>query len=498
MCSSRYFRFLRESDFSLKFIVVMSVVLYTQLKSTAQVNTLYLMHEVPQTLKMNPAIGYNCKSFIEMPVFSEIMLHAGNNLFSYNELVGFNSNEDNYFLNYQQIQNSAGINNRMYFSGNLTLLGGGMEWNQFYVSGDIGLKSFISIGVPRDFLRATDGNWDLQNNVPRDLDLSNTFLTTHVFTRLSLAMSANYNSAFRLGGRLSYLQGTANMRTKRSTILLNTEDDPLVLNVISNHEIQSSFPANIQRNNNDRITSVDLNGAFDNVIRDYMFNKNRGASLDVGMVYDYSENIQVTASVVDIGFVRWKSNVNTFTEAANFVFDGIDLTQYTADTDDSDIIEALQDSIRTNFTVDVMQDAHVSLLPVKTYIGMNLTLNEAFETGATIRADIHDRNIYPSLTLSLMYRPISSLRGVVSYSLMNRSYNNIGAGIVAGKKSMQFYIVTDIIPLRYARDKASGLIVPYNARSFNVQLGFNWIFNCSDPKKKYRSSKYQKICPAYN
>lgn len=81
---------------------------------------------------------------------------------------------------------------------------------------------------------------------------------------------------------------------------------------------------------------------------------------------------------------------------------------------------------------------------------------------------------------------------------MNRSYNNIGAGIVAGKKSMQFYIVTDIIPLRYARDKASGLIVPYNARSFNVQLGFNWIFNCSDPKKKYRSSKYQKICPAYN
>ena len=53
-----------------------------------------------------------------------------------------------------------------------------------------------------------------------------------------------------------------------------------------------------------------------------------------GSFYDYSDKIMLSASIIDLGFIRWKSNINRFEAEGSFTFQGFDLSQYAPGTDD--------------------------------------------------------------------------------------------------------------------------------------------------------------------
>jgi ethanolamine ammonia-lyase large subunit len=56
-----------------------------------QSNTFYLMHAVPQSNLLNPAVQIQCKYFIGIPVLSSIHLNYSNTAFTYNTLAGTDS-----------------------------------------------------------------------------------------------------------------------------------------------------------------------------------------------------------------------------------------------------------------------------------------------------------------------------------------------------------------------------------------------------------------------
>lgn len=456
------------------------------------------MHRVPQTLQMNPAVGYYCKSFIEMPVLSGIMVNAGTNIASYKDIIAFRSMENTYYIDYENLRQKAGRNNRIYISNEINLLGGGIELSGNYLSAAIGLKTYISFGAPKDLFLATDGNWDLQRNEPRDLKLSNTFLKASSFISISGAFSTPLTNYLRIGGRIKYLQGAFNSTTRKSVLALDTEDNPIMLDIDSEFVLRNSFPMEVMFQANGTVSDISLDNSSSNIPGDFIFNKNRGVAIDAGVIYDYTDKLQLSASVTDAGFIRWKSNINNLTEEGQFIFNGFDLNGYTGNTDDVDLLESLSDSIQENFIYNQNQDPYFALLPMRIYAAGRYQFSEKLYGGATFRADIHDLNIYPSLTLSMMYKPNQVISGLVSYSLMNRSFNNIGAGIVAGNNIVQFYFLSDVIPFRYARDDGSGLILPYSSRALNFHLGINLVFECQDDTKKYRKGSYTKLCPAYN
>lgn len=482
----------------LRYIVFFSFI-FLPTTQYAQVNTLYLMHEVPQTLQMNPAIGYHCKTFVQVPIISGFMLNTGTNLVSYKNLISYNAINDQYKINYSNLRNNAGRNNRLFFSNKVNLLGAGIELERHYISANIGMKTFFAFGAPRDFFFATDGNWDLQNDAPRDLNLSNSFANAISLLGLSVAASTAYSRDLRIGARLAFLKGVINSHTRKSHFELDTEDNPIILSAYSEAIQRSSFPMKIAYNQDGYVRDINLDNSFTDIPGNFIFNKNMGIATDVGVVYDYTENIQFTASALDIGFVRWKSNINNFNEEGSFTFDGFDLSDYAGNTGDVDLIESLADSIQDNFVYGSDQEGYITLLPVKIYTGATYSINERMSGGATLRMDLHNWNIYPSLTFSVIYRPMQKLSGVFSYSLMNRSFNNFGAGLVGGGENIQFYMMTDILPLQLARDRATGILIPYNLRAVNISFGLNILFNCRDKdKKQFGRSKTIRFCPAYD
>ena len=71
-----------------KILLILLIGLLTNLLSVKaqQNNTFYLMHEVPQSNLLNPAVQIKCKWFVGFPLLTSTQLNYSNSTFSFNEL----------------------------------------------------------------------------------------------------------------------------------------------------------------------------------------------------------------------------------------------------------------------------------------------------------------------------------------------------------------------------------------------------------------------------
>jgi hypothetical protein len=251
------------------------------------------------------------------------------------------------------------------------------------------------------------------------------------------------------------------------------------------------------------VSSVNLSNSFNNIFRDFIMANNHGAGIDLGVIYQYDDRLTLAASLIDLGFIRWKSNVNRFEANGSITFSGFDLRNYASNQGNSDFLEALIDTIRQSFMFEASQQPYYTSLTPKLYAGAMYQLTEKVNVSALTRTEFFDRRPHFALTLAGNYSPLPYLHGTLSYSIMNNRFDQLGFGISLGNGPMHFYIVSDHIPVFYVRDSASGLIWPYSAQTMNIRLGMNLIFGCGENNPSGKPSAYRKrwksknSCPAY-
>jgi hypothetical protein len=180
-------------------------------------------------------------------------------------------------------------------------------------------------------------------------------------------------------------------------------------------------------------------------------------------------------------------------------FNGIDIDQYQANPRQTDFLQALQDSLLQAFNAAGTTDSYLTLTSVKIFGGISHKLLPKLNAGAMTRIEIYDLRIRPSMTLSANYTPIPSIAASMSYTIMNNKFDQVGAGLAFGNRGVQFYILTDNIPVRFTQLSNSSLWWPYNARMLSLRFGFNLLFGCKEKDNKTRTHKPggSSICPAY-
>jgi hypothetical protein len=303
----------------------------------------------------------------------------------------------------------------------------------------------------------------------------------------------------KVGLRLKYLQGMANINTRQSKLELNTTSNPITLEAEMKYRMNASFPVKPGYAGNGLVNSINIDNAFNNITGDFIFNRNRGLAVDAGIIYDLDEKTQVSASVTDLGFIFWKKNVNNFEASGKYNFNGIDLDRYQANPGQIDFLEALQDTLFQVFRAAGTTKSYFTSTSVKIFGGVTRKLLPKLKAGAMTRIEIYDMRIRPSLSLSMNYTPLPSVAASLSYTIMNNKFDQVGAGLAIGNRGAQFYLITDNIPLRFTKYAGSFLIWPYNARMLSLRLGFNLLFGCSEKEKTRRPQRQSKsgICPAY-
>jgi hypothetical protein len=195
-----------------------------------------------------------------------------------------------------------------------------------------------------------------------------------------------------------------------------------------------------------------------------------GFAFDVGGTYKINDKFTVAASVLDIGKISWKTGVSNFvSEDATFTFEGIDLNDFFGQdsTDTVDGVDILVDSLSKIFEIKETNNSYSNWLPGIVYITGIYNLTGKSNVGLMARGDIFNNTIQPSLTLSYNTHFFNWLSASLTYSILNRSYLNLGFGMALQVPGFQFYILSD---------NFYGLIRPTSSRNATVHFGINLPF----------------------
>jgi hypothetical protein len=467
----------------------------------SQDNTLYYLQAVPQSLELNPALQYRCRIFVELPVLSSVGLSINSTGAGYHDVIhyGTGAKSDSLFYDFNNLEKKLFKRNTLKTDLDITLLGFGFAYKEdWYFTFRIYNHTEVRIGYPRDLVALKDGNWNTGTMTPTSLDLSGIGLNALNYTAIAIGASKTIDESLQLGARLKYLMGAADLNTRQSDIKLATTSNPISLDASTKLRLNASFPVDLTYDKNGLINSPpDFGRASSNILGNYIFNSNRGVGIDLGAIYKYDENITLYASIIDLGFIHWGSNVQGFKADGSFRFNGVDLLALQGGQQ-TQLLQSLKDSISNAFKFSNQKKSYFTWNTTKVYAGGTYDLMDHLNAGLLTKLDIYDLNLHPSITASLNYTPFRFLAVSASTSFMNNTIRNLGFALALGGPGLQFYIVTDNIPLNFVKDQASGLLWPYNARTLDLRFGFNLNFGCNKKPKKGRHAGSSNICPAYN
>lgn len=448
-----------------KRFIFLVLIVCSLLGKSQQNHTLFLWHDVYQSNLVNPAVPISCKWYIGIPVLSSVHANFAHSSFSFNQLFP---------------QNSSGVRNpdleglekrlhyRNYIGGEFhtQLFGLGYKYNEYSFVFTITEKINLPITYPKqivDLLLSGNASY-----VGKKVGSKGMGLYFNYYREYALGVSKDYGSGLHLGAKAKLLFGKLNISTPKVDIGLTTQDPFHELYFEGELLVNSSLPIIVDASNS-QLNSVSYNDASP---IELLFNrKNPGFAVDAGIIYPWTKKIELSASIIDLGFIRWRSNLNQFSGSGDFTFQGIT----PGILNSPGYFDDLQDQLLQGLNFEVNPEKYTTFLPPRLIAGANYKHNKVFSGGVTGDAIIYRTKTMPSLTFVGQAKPFYWLGFVGSYTIQNYALNNLGAGLFIGKAPVQFYIVSD---------NTLAFFKPLNARMANIRFGLNINVGCSQEDQK--------------
>ncbi len=469
------------------YIILFAISTLASVKAQ-QNNTMYYMHRLPQATLLNPAIQPGCKltiSGLAIPVFGQVFpaIHTnfGSNGFAYKDFVQYSEGLDSLMIptsegyDYEHLLNKLKKINFLTFEEHLDLLSVGYQLNKDWrLTFNIAEKTEARFNFSKDLMQiiADGGNGE---HFSGETALINLGLTLTQWHEIGIGASKKLDNKWTVGARAKLLFGVVNIWSEKSNLEWYTDPNDYSYDISGEMQIHTSQPF-YQINNfyydYGRDTLIfdgeDLNPSPNSVIMNF---KNPGAAIDLGAEYVYNDKITLYASIIDLGFIHWTTNVNSFTVSGNYDYNGYDPQPHLTENDsviDEYTTKKKQELLHI-FMPDRQVSSYNSYLSPKFHIGGTYKFNDKINAGILYRGTVFQDHLHSSFTLSGNANLNKWFSASLSYSMMYNQYTNIGLGLIARLGFAQFYVVTDNV--------WAG-IWPQSARNFNLRLGINLAFGC--------------------
>lgn len=421
--------------------------------------TLYNMNWIPQSMYQNPALTPPTRINIGLPAISSIYGQGINTGFAWKDL--FQLDGDSLNLTPDNMLDKLGKKNYMMANASLDILSFGFQSGKAYIGFNITERAYSRFTYTEDFFRfAWKGNVQF---IGQEADFSGTGMDAGYYHEVGLNYTRDIDEEgkFKIGGRLKYLNGVANIYTKRSNISLGTEADFFYLNA----------DADVQLNSSGIEYFLDSLEGNDPTFGTMVLGKNHGAGLDLGFQWEAVEDkFRVSGSIVDLGFIRWKNQpFNLSSDQATFSFEGIDIDDFPqGDSLNGEYFDslgtAILDSLEGIFAPDTTREAYTAPTIPRFYIGANYLINENMDAGLLFSGEVYKGTFRPTLTASYNLRVGRVLQLSASWSYANRSFLNPGFGFSVNGGPVQLYAVTDNV---------LSLFAPQSVRQAHLHAGIN-------------------------
>lgn len=445
---------------------------------------LYYMN-LPQNHMMNPAMRPSNSLYIGLPALSGINVTVNNNFINPSDIFIKSASSDSIitFLHpeYDVDKFISGLKSKNSISPQLALQLFGLGFNigqKGYAFLDVTDRIEGNVVIPADLITLMlKGNEGFAGS---SIDLSSLRLDMKYFREFGFGYSQSYNR-LRLGVRAKLLFGITSFNTVNRGLSIGI-DENYNHNLSADLGFNISAPVNVytdDKNNIDSVVFDDSRFESGRGIREFLLSaQNLGLGLDLGAVYDLTDEIRLSASFTDLGFIRWKKDITNMKAEESFRFSGLSMVDVLkGDKTFEEVGDEMLDSLKNSLVVSHTADPFSTWLPVGITVGGSYMLTRDVSFGVLSYSRIIGKQFREALTLSANVNLGNSFSTSLGYTLENHRADNLGAGLAFRLGVFQFYAVADRIPLSWTRFTGdNSFILPSSINTVNIRLGFNLVF----------------------
>lgn len=455
--------------------------------------TIHSLRSIPQSNYSNPAMMPTPKLHIGMPFLSS-------DYYSFSH-TGFNAHHlfkrapgDSLDIDIGGTIEKMAKYNHIVFNTSIEWLSFGIKLKDIegkykhYINFSLSDKVFVNFTYPRsliEFLYKGNSDEAFLGEVVRFHRLG---LNAMHYREYSLGYAIQYTHQWTFGAHAKVLQGLANVYTKKSHVTILTNESNFFITATGDVDIRASLPESVwgddENNNND----------FD--FGDYITNtSNMGFAIDLGATYQFNKKLLLGASILDLGFISWKSGTRQFVSSnpgKPFTFEGIDVVEIINEEDSiaDKIIQNLVDSVIDILGIDTFKNKYNSPVNTQLHFHASYDLTSKDKVSGLIRFNGFNNTVRTGLSFAYTRNFGNVLNLSVSYTMTARKYFNLGLGFSVNAGTTQFYLTTDNIispfvhnsyVLNDDNDKQEGFNMIRNTKYLNARFGINFVFGYKEP-----------------
>lgn len=491
------------------YILVISCMLMFGITSihSQQVNTLYFLENAPMRHLINPAFQPVSNVYVTLPVIGYSSAWVGNNAFTMKDFI-FTDKNGNTITPYHPNANPDWLAKKP----KNTLIDADAYINLFGLGVRIKDNGYFHLNISEHIIAGAATGTNIFGINQLDSGLIGPFnlgANALVYTDFALGYSHKINDQWTVGGKFKFLVGQAYVNANLDNISLAHSMEEL--HAYGNGNIVAAAPLQWQNLPTDvtDLGNIDTEALTGTDYRDWITPAGLGAAFDLGATYKPHEQVQISASVTDLGFIRWtnlaKGNLSidtTFTGVelnyGDYVYEG-ELNQDSLTAHLTNTLNGYADALNIS-DIDNNAKPLTRMLTANLHVGVDANFwDNRVGVGVHSRTRFYNNVVTEELTLGAAFRPFNWVNIAASYSFINGHWSNIGAALsIAPYDGIMLTLATDYIPTTYAKlvTEEDNYSLPYKTPGTNISLGIAIVAGTSrkDSDKDKVSDKFD-LCP---
>jgi len=504
---------------SSKLIGVFFIMLVCTLSANAQfLRTSYFMEGTHYRQQLNPALTPT-KGYFNLSVIGAVNATVGSTSLGYQDIIDIIDDGDDFYTK-PDFMNRLKDNNKLNVNFSTEILSAGWYKGKNFWSFNIGLRTDIGANLTKNMftflneMETVEENWRNSN-----YDISGQQLNINAYTEIGLGLSRQINSRLTVGARVKALLGIGNMELKLNRVAMsaNLPSDQQINQWSSESYWNSMTPSQAAQaaqelkdkfnNYHANLTvGAELKSSFKGLelqeeegkdyVTDFDFDSGKlgiagyGFGIDLGASYKILDNLTVSASVLDLGFISWSKSSTKIASAnpdpidikgstyANMVDPNNPNTVMNAVNQLQNDAQGYMDRVTNGDVLDYdmlqleVSDAKESR---KSRLASTLVLgaeygffNNKLAVGVLSTTRFVQPDALTELTFSANYRPKSWFNVALSYSAIQSAGKSFGLGLKLGP----LFVGTDYMFLGKNSNSVNGFVgvsIPLGGRKANKE-----------------------------
>ena len=443
-----------------KIILICSLVLSANLAQSQQVKTLYWLKNAPMRHMLNPALQPASDFYLTLPAIGYTSVWAGNNAMALSDITDVNMQPYDDGRLWDKLPNYIKLDADVF----VNILGMGMRFkNGGYGTLNIGERASVVGVLPKNAIGML-----LESDLT-SIHWTNSNISAIMYTDIALGYSHRINHQWNVGGKLKLLIGHAH-----GQLQINNMDFAASQEGVSFQMKGGQYGTQVI---SDLLSGKGLHySSTKELLR--AFTPGAGVALDFGFTYRPIEVLEVSASVTDLGVIRWRKGQKSTIKADTIItsMDGVDYDDYINGTlpeiNIGTIGTIMEQSVRVTESKNLPQS---QMLNANVHLGVDAKFwEDRVGVGVHLNTKFLDQYISGEVTVGGFFCPVNWFNLAASYSFVNGRWSNMGAALgFAPYDGIMLTLSADYVPLSYTQyaDTGKKTFIPYKTQGLNLAFG---------------------------